>query len=363
MKVFKIILIIFLVIIFDIIFTKSYQLYKLIVLSNNNYMVPNDFYHHELKKNYAGKGRSDEFIFTNEHGLIKLDNQSEIDLEDKKNIIFIGDSFTQGAGVAYKDTFSGILTHKLKDKKKIINLSDVSYSPSIYFYKTKYFIENYNMKFSEVYVFIDISDPYDELYRYEVENEIVINRKNLNNPFINTLYDKIIYNIKNFITKNTTILYFSLRSFKNFLVKENIKEKLFNQNYGFIINHQANLWTFDDKYFEEEGYKGIELCKKYLKLLNEMLSENNSKLTIVVYPWPGQIFRNDKNKKQSSIWQKWAIKNDVKFIDISKLFFREENRSELDRLKIIDKYYLEKDMHFNQNAHKIVAVELLKHIN
>ena len=166
MKAFKIILIIFLVFIFDIIFTKSYQLYKLTILSNNNYMMSNDFYHHELKKNYKGKGHSEEFIFTNQYGLIQLENQSEINLEDKKNIIFVGDSYTQGAGVAYKDTFAGILTNKLKDKKNLINLSAVSYSPSIYFYKTKYFVENHNMKFSDVYVFMDISDPYEELYSY-----------------------------------------------------------------------------------------------------------------------------------------------------------------------------------------------------
>ena len=86
-------------------------------------------------------------------------------------------------------------------KKILINLSAVSYSPSIYFYKTKYFIENHNMKFSDLYVFIDISDPYDELYRYEVKNEKVIDRKNASNPFIDTFYDKIIYNLKNFITK------------------------------------------------------------------------------------------------------------------------------------------------------------------
>ena len=363
MKSFKIILILIFILVLDIIFTKSYQFYKSIEFSKGNYMALNNTYHHELKKNYIGKGRQEEIIFTNKYGFIQLEKQSKINLKDKKNIILIGDSFTQGAGVDYRNTFAGILTNRLKDKKNLINMSAISYSPSIYFYKTKFFIENYNMKFSDMYVFIDISDPYDELYRYEVKNERVINRTNLNNPFINNFYDKIIHYIKKIVSNNTTILYFTLRSFKNVSNKKNIDEQLFYEKYGFIINHQANIWTFNEKYFEKEGYKGIELSKKYLKLLKELLDKNNANLTIVVYPWPGQIFRNDKNKKQSSIWQKWAIKNDVKFIDISKLFFREKNNSELDRLKIIDKYYLEKDMHFNQNAHKIVAIELLKHIN
>ena len=78
-------------------------------------MVLNDFYHHELKRNYVGKGSNGEPIFTNEYGFIKLENESEINLDDKKNIILLGDSFTQGAGVDYKDTFAGILTNKLQE--------------------------------------------------------------------------------------------------------------------------------------------------------------------------------------------------------------------------------------------------------
>ena len=363
MKMFKIILILLLILIFDIIFTKSYQLYKLNVLAKNRSMVLNDFYHHELKRNYVGKGSNGEPIFTNEYGFIKLENESEINLENKKNIIFIGDSHTQGSGVAYKDTFAGILTNKLKDEKILINLSAVSYSPSIYFYKTKYFIENHNMKFSDLYVFIDISDPYDELYRYEVKNEKVIDRKDASNPFIDTFYDKIIYNLKNFVTKNTTILYKSLLSIKIFLNKQSAEEKLFFENYGFIINHQANFWTFNDKYFEEEGYKGIELCKKYLKLLKEMVEKNNANLTIAVHPWPGQIYRDDKNNRQSSIWQKWAINNNVNFIDFSKLYFKQKNRTKSEKLDFIDNNFLKRDMHINENMHKIIAKELMKNIN
>ena len=67
---------------------------------------------------------SDEIIFTNKYGLITLKNETKINLEDKTNIIFMGDSFTQGAGVPYKNSFAGILTKKLEDQKKIINLSN-----------------------------------------------------------------------------------------------------------------------------------------------------------------------------------------------------------------------------------------------
>ena len=171
MKKTKILLILISFFFLDIFFTKFLQLSKLMLYNKNNSMTTNKIYHHELKKNYKGKGHQNEIIYTNNYGLISLKHKLETDLSDKSNIIFLGDSFTQGAGVNYNETFAGILTNKLSYKKNVINLSAVSYSPSIYFYKTKYFIENYDLKFSHMYLFLDISDPYDELYRYRVEND------------------------------------------------------------------------------------------------------------------------------------------------------------------------------------------------
>ena len=91
-----------------------------------------------------------------------------------------------------------------------------------------------------------------------------------------------------------------------------------------------------------------------------MLKDNNAKLTIVVYPWPGQIFRNDNNFKQSYIWSRWAEENNIDFINLSDAFFETDRETVSERLKFIDNYFLKKDMHFNINGHKIVAEKILK---
>ena len=52
------------------------------------------------------------------------------------------------------------------------------------------------MKFSEMYLFIDISDPYDELYRYKVKNEKVVNQTNLSNPFVKNEFEQIVIILK-----------------------------------------------------------------------------------------------------------------------------------------------------------------------
>ena len=132
-------------------------------------------------------------------------------------------------------------------------MSAISYSPSIYFSKTKFFIENYDLSFQS-YFFLDISDHYDELYRYEYKNQRVISRTN-KDTFFKKQKPYFMQLIKKFVKNNTTVTKFILENLNNLIFK-NKEEIDFFQQYGFYINHQANLWTYDKNYFNEEGYKG-----------------------------------------------------------------------------------------------------------
>jgi len=86
-------------------------------------------------------------------------------------------------------------------------------------------------------------------------------------------------------------------------------------------------------------------------------------MTIVVYPWPGQIFRDDNNFKHSYVWSKWTEENNIDFINLSDAFFETDRKTVSERLKFIDNHFLEQDMHFNANRHKIVAERILKILN
>ena len=90
-----------------------------------------------------------------------------MDFESKEfDIAFIGDSFTEGVGVDYEDTFVGRIENKF-DNLKIANLGVVSYSPSIYFTKLRYLLEN-GYKFKRVIIYFDISDIYDDNRKYQL---------------------------------------------------------------------------------------------------------------------------------------------------------------------------------------------------
>ena len=55
----------------------------------------------------------------------------------------IGDSFVEGLGVGYEETFVGIIN--LKTTPEIANLGVSSYSPKIYYSKLKYFIDKFKI--------------------------------------------------------------------------------------------------------------------------------------------------------------------------------------------------------------------------
>ena len=77
-------------------------------------------------------------------------------------------------------------------------------------------------------------------------------------------------------------------------------------------------------------------------------------MSLVVYPWPSQIYYDLEAEKHRVFWNDWAKKNDVDFYD---LFV---NYSEEDKISIIEKYFISGDIHWNKIGHKFIADILLK---
>ena len=84
-------------------------------------------------------GYQNSKIFTNNLGFKDKTNRN---VEFKENnILFIGDSFTEGVGVEYQNTFVGIIENNIKsvsNKYEILNAGVVSYSPIVILSKLNY---------------------------------------------------------------------------------------------------------------------------------------------------------------------------------------------------------------------------------
>ena len=125
------------------------------------------YYHHGLMPNYSGEmawGTYRYRIRTNSLGFKDNSNRTVKLKTNKYRILFIGDSFTEGVGFTYNDTFVGIIAKHL-DKRKydVLNAGVSSYSPKLYYLKLKYLIEKLKLRVNAVFVFIDVSDLSDEI--------------------------------------------------------------------------------------------------------------------------------------------------------------------------------------------------------
>ena len=87
-------------------------------------------------------------------------------------VLFMGDSFTEGKGFAFPETFVGRVASELAGRGiEVLNGAVDSYSPVIYRQKVKYLLEKVGLRFDALVVFLDVSDIHDEARKYPLDAE------------------------------------------------------------------------------------------------------------------------------------------------------------------------------------------------
>ena len=315
--------------------------------------IASSIYHHDLKPfvNVTEKwGSNKQILITNSLGF--RDSEKRVVKKDKENrILLIGDSFIEGLGYNYEFTLSGLLANKYKNNYAVLNSAVSSYSPSIYYFKTKYLIDNgYN--FNKALVFLDVSDIVDELYiKFDNDGKIIPPQKIESKKSIKSYVYSLSYYLRdNFIT----FRFISILSDRTEILKNSIKNryfasKFYNKNFFSIskkestiykmINVDRGNWTSNEKNFKDVK-EGILISEKYLSKLFNLLKENNIDSTLIVYPWPRQIYYEDKFHQ--TYWKNFSSKNNIKFLNLYSYFLNNEKN------KVILDYFIHDDVHWNK---------------
>ncbi len=305
-------------------------------------------YHHGLRPNvsFAGARWGDRVypIATNSLGF-KCDSPHEVPLRSsKRRILFIGDSLTEGIGVAYKDTFVGLVSERLASENiEVFNAAAASYSPIIYWRKVKHLIDDVGFRFDELVVFIDLSDAWDEVNRYRLsESGNVVDRDILEDDPIT---------LKSIFRHNSILFLNLVKVVRNWWAP---------QLAGSQTGNPKALWTLDDNLYEQFGRAGQSMMRTYMDRLLELLGAHNIKLTVAVYPWPDQIMRGDLHSRQVSFWREWESANEVPFLNYFPNFVKPESPM-AERKKMLTRYFIEGDVHWNEAGHRLIAEGFLKH--
>lgn len=138
------------------------------IRTESRYRVPSDIYHHDLRKRVDTDGVWGEARYrvrTNSLGFKDREVREVPLTSPQRRVLLIGDSFTEGVGFEFSETFAGIAAESFAGRGvEVFNAAVVSYSPAIYYSKVRYLIEEVGLDLDAVVVFIDISDIADEAW-------------------------------------------------------------------------------------------------------------------------------------------------------------------------------------------------------
>ena len=207
-KFFKFTIIIFIILLIDYLFsfflkTKNFWTE---VYPDKYWRIPSYHYHHDLRANVdvvENWGSYKYKLITNSLGFRDFETRNVVKINsEKKRILLIGDSMTE-APLDYSSSYSGLMTKYFNKNYEVLNAGVGSYSPSNYYYKIKYYLDE-GYRFDHIVIFLDISDVVDELqYVYDGNDNLILNKNFYDKKISSKIF---IYLRDNFITFRTISL-------------------------------------------------------------------------------------------------------------------------------------------------------------
>ncbi|GJL65347.1 MAG: hypothetical protein NPIRA05_03180 [Nitrospirales bacterium] len=308
-------------------------------------------FHHTLKANGQQQeqkwGHLTNPLYTNSLGFKDREIRQVPFTSSAFRFLFIGDSFTEGIGVEYENTFVGLTdTALVRQNVQVLNAAVSSYAPAIYFKKVEYLLETVNLDFDHLFVFLDISDIEDEVKRYDIRDGHVVGLMSQTSRIKEFVFEYT------GLMKNIWTLAVTLQ--KTLMPTHEELRSEDERRYG--INQERSLWTVNDEMFEGYGRRGLEKAKHHMDLLYQLLQRHQKGMTIAVYPWPDQIVHKDLHSRHVTFWREWAQDHSVNFFNFFPLFILPD----ADPKAVLDKYFIEGDVHWNEQGHEIMAQELYR---
>ena len=345
--------------------------------NNRAHRIKSFYYHHDLRPMasfYDHWGYEKYQIFTNNLGF-KDKNNRKINFKNR-NLLFIGDSFTEGVGIKYEDTFVGLIESKLKEKNdniEILNAGVQSYSTSIYLSKIHYLLNIKKLPITDIVVVVSGGDIFDDAYKYlDIDENFILNHVDHKN--------KIVINLINFFKSNTLIYQvisritppkvipglikslFIKKTSLNYNEKENELLKISNDEISkmsFLYLQDYN-YLFSKDEFDKWGKNAIDKSINNLKELSKIVEKKNINLNIFYLYEPAIILR------EPDIAVLTYIKDSFKSLETNRVSFFELNdyfKGYKDKYEVYKNLFFINDIHLNKKGNKQVFEEILKKIN
>jgi len=334
--------------------------------SAGSFRCPHPYYHHGFRPNVsttARWGTREYAMHTNSLGFRDRAPREVPLVPDGRRILLMGDSFVEGIGVPWEETFVAHLEEGLRGRAEVLDAGAVSYAPMIYRLKTEYLLEDVGLRFDELVVFVDISDVQDE-----------VNYQSFR-PRRPGALDRAVSGVEAVLARRSWT-YDTLAGYlrqerggvSNALDADTLAE---NEIYFRDLEAygegktQAEVemgrweWTIAPPLMEAWGKKGLELAKADMQALVALCRARGIGVRVCVYPSPVQILMKDRDSIQVSFWREFCQAEDVELIDLFPTFLgKDAGRPRA----VYNEYFIPGDMHWNAAGHRLVAAALLERL-
>ncbi|MCU0450791.1 MAG: hypothetical protein MUC97_13275 [Bernardetiaceae bacterium] len=320
----------------------------------DNLRSPHPYYHHTflpLRDTLEAWGSEHYAIRTNHLGLKDAAPRQVPLVADKPRLLLIGDSFTEGIGLPFEQTFAGIMRDSLPHLD-LLNAGVVSYCPKLDYLKVQFLLDQIGLKVDKVLMLIDISDINNEIiYKNFIPALTKQAAQSGHRPAAPAIQSTIWQHLKNevldFLDKYSTIGHFVL----NYKPPEPPPAN----DQAAKGNSPIARWTFDPQAMNDWGKEGLALAQQNAQLMANFCRQKGIELTLVVYPWPDQIRQRELASPQVQIWQAFAQKNQLRFVNL----FPDFIDNGLDAEQTYRQYFIQGDVHWNFAGNQIVARKLI----
>lgn len=325
--------------------------------AERQYRESSDVYHHGLAKmkavDDARWGGRVYPVRTNSLGFKDSSARDVALTSDQYRIVFIGDSFTEGNGVAYEQTFVGLIDEALSKKNiEVLNAGVGSYSPVIYWRKVKHLIEEVGLRFDELVVYLDVSDVQDEATKYRLDGDERVVLKGDSVQVVEAPGST--ERIKEWVRRNTILTFSALNAVHDVFNPPDVGQAIqASPRVRYAIDWDRSRWSVDDGLFQRYGRAGLQSMTRYMDKLRGLLQEHGIKLTVAVYPWPDQVVYDTVDSIHVQHWKRWCAQQDVAFVDYFPHFLKGSTRQE--KLAVLDQYFIQGDVHWNEAGHRLIA--------
>ncbi len=374
----KFILFLLIYLVFDIIFFSLIPKdLKSKIYNNRAHRIKSYHYHHDLRplsSFYDHWGYERYKIFTNDLGFKDKSNR-KVEFKNR-NILFIGDSFTEGVGVKYEDSFVGLIEKEIKkkyDEVEILNAGVQTYSTSIYLSKIYHLIERKKMPITDIVVMVSGGDIFDDYFKYlDLDEQYILNHIDQKNKYI--------IKFINFYKSHTLIYQLITRItppkiipdlIKSIFVKNEISnnydqnEKEFLKIENFEIDKMEFLkrkdyaYLYSNKEFDNWGKNAISKSLQNLNKISDLSKSKNIKLNIIYLYEPILLIKKpDKNLFNYLINELKTLEDDnVKVNFINDMYDEYDDGYEAYK----DLFFI-KDIHWNKKGNFQVAQEILEKV-